>query len=65
MTPTPFALEPIVTDPQPPSTLDENNVLVLTAGSDLRPSTPVRRSIARPWWWRAPGVVVTPKEKTP
>ena len=50
---------------KPPTHLDENGILVLVEGSDLRPSTPVRRSIARPWWWRPLGVVVVPKERTP
>ena len=39
------------------------SVLVLVDGSDLRPSSPVRRQYPRRCWEHPAGVVVTPKEK--
>lgn len=51
--------------PTPPTVLDENGVLVLVDGSDLRPSSPVRRQYPRRCWEHPAGVVVTPKETLP
>ena len=51
--------------PKPLTTLDEHGVLVLVDGSDLRPSSPVRRQHPRRCWEHPAGVVVTPKEKIP